>query len=50
MPIPDSNLNGQYSSKFCSMSSTDSGATGDFITIGSTDIEIRNFRQIIHIR
>lgn len=47
IPIPDSNLNGQYSSKFCSMSSTDSGATGDFITIGSTDIEIRNAPNLI---
>ena len=47
IPIPDSNLNGQYSSKFCSMSSTDSGATGDFITIGTVDIEIRNAPELL---
>ena len=29
------------------MSSTDSGATGDFITIGSNDIEIRNAPTLI---
>jgi len=47
IPIPNDNLNGQYSSKFCSISSTDMGATGDFITIGSNDIEIRNAPNLL---
>jgi len=47
IPIPNSNLNGQYSSKFCSMSSTDMGATGDFITIGGNDVEIRNAPELL---
>ncbi len=47
IPIPNDNVNGQYSSKFCSISSTDMGATGDFITIGGNDVEIRNAPELL---
>jgi hypothetical protein len=43
LPLPNSggsSMIGQYKSPRCSMSSTDSGAVGDYITIGNEDVPV----------
>ncbi|MDA0842347.1 MAG: hypothetical protein O3B67_00085 [archaeon] len=42
LPLPNSgsSIIGQYKSPRCSMSSTDSGAVGDYITIGNEDVPV----------